>query len=84
MAGGLKDNTPETFGRVYGTGGHSKVVARRLASAQRLKYGSAQAVMKAIACDVDNDTVVFGFGNFVGMGCRLTEYWNAEGVAYGI
>ena len=80
----LENGAAGQFSRLYVTGGHSSVLARRLAIARRLKHGTTEQIMDSIARDVDNDTVVFGFGNFVGMGRQLTEYWNREGTIYGL
>jgi poly-gamma-glutamate synthase PgsB/CapB len=72
------------YDRLYVTGRHASVVARRVPIAQELRHGSPKSVMDTIASEADDDTVVFGFGNFVGMGETLVELWTREGVAYGI
>jgi poly-gamma-glutamate synthase PgsB/CapB len=79
----LGGGTSDPFSTVFVAGGHSSFVARQLASARKLKIDSPENVMSSIASEVDDGTVVFGFGNFVGLGSRLAEYWNTEGVAYG-
>jgi poly-gamma-glutamate synthase PgsB/CapB len=79
----LASRTPAPFNRLYVTGGHAASVSRRLDSAIMLKDNSVESIMETIAGDVADDTVVFGFGNFVGLGGRLAEYWNSAGVSYG-
>ena len=80
----LGNGAPGSFNRLYVTGGHARVVERRLASARVLKDRSAKALMESLVQDLDNDNVVFGFGNIGGMGHQLVEYWNRAGVAYGL
>jgi UDP-N-acetylmuramyl pentapeptide synthase len=80
----LQSDPAERFSRLFVIGGHAPVVARKLGNAKRLKHHSAVVAMNTIANDVADGTVVFGFGNFVGMGEKLVELWIREGVAYGI
>jgi poly-gamma-glutamate synthase PgsB/CapB len=80
----LQSDPSKRFSRLYVIGGHAPVVARKLGNARRLKHDSAVGAMDTIANDVADGTVVFGFGNFVGMGEKLVELWTREGVAYGI
>ncbi len=80
----LGSGTSIPFRRLYVAGGHANALVRRVPIAQKLSHDSPKHIMQAVARNVDDDTVVFGFGNFVGMGSQLTEYWNREGVVYGI
>jgi poly-gamma-glutamate synthase PgsB/CapB len=72
------------FSKLYVTGGHAKPLARKVAIARPLEQRSAKGIIDAIADEVDDDTVIFGFGNFVGMGSELVEIWAREGAAYGV
>ena len=72
------------LGPLYVTGGHAAAFARRLPGTRLLKTKSAKTIMESIAAEVENRAVVFGFGNIVGTGQALVDYWDRKGVAYGI
>jgi poly-gamma-glutamate synthase PgsB/CapB len=80
----IGESASNPFARIYVTGGHSSIVARKLSFARKLEGGPAQIIMNSIADEVDDGTIVFGIGNFIGTGSLLAEYWSTEGVAYGL
>ena len=40
--------------------------------------------MEMIMAENGDDRVLFGFGNIVGMGRQLVDYWDSRGVVHGI
>jgi len=80
----LRDGAAGQFSRLYVTGGHAKVVARRLDSVHVLKGKSPEELMEAVVSEIEDGTVVFGFGNIVGMGRQLVDYWDLTGVVHGV
>jgi poly-gamma-glutamate synthase PgsB/CapB len=72
------------FQRIYLTGNYPSMVRRRLATAVAANADSPAGIMKTILAAITEDTVVFGFGNFAGMGRDLAEHWAAIGVDYGV
>lgn len=80
----LKNEPSLPFSKLYVTGGHANIVARKLAIARQLGRGSASEMVEEIANEVEGDSLIFGFGNFVGIGSQLVEHWNREGEAYGV
>jgi hypothetical protein len=79
----LRSGMSAQFNRLYVTGGHARVVARKLTSARVLRHRSAGRLMEAIVSAAEDGTVLFGFGNFVGMGRQLVDYWDREGSTIG-
>ncbi len=80
----IRSGRPGRFRRVYVAGGHAMAAARSLESAQFVGRRSAERITASIVTEVEDNTVVFGFGNFVGLGQRLTQHWDAAGVVYGV
>jgi len=80
----LGNGMAQDFGRVFVTGGHARVATKKL-QAIRLANGlSAEQMTETVTRDLENGTVVFGFGNIVGTGRQLVEYWRTAGVAHGL
>lgn len=80
----IRSGRPGRFRRLYVTGGHAMAAARSLELAQFLGQKSAERITASIVTEVEDNTVVFGFGNFVGWGHRLTKHWDSAGVAHGV
>jgi poly-gamma-glutamate synthase PgsB/CapB len=80
----LKDGMANQFSRIYVSGGHAKVVARRLDSVIELTSRSPEKLMETIVSENEEGTVIFGFGNIVGMGRQLVDYWDSNGVVHGV
>jgi len=49
-----------------------------------LKKCSPEESIATILSHVEDQTVIFGFGNIVGTGKQLVEYWNKIGEPYGV
>ena len=80
----LQDRSFDCFSRIYVTGTHSKIIKRKLKFAYILKYKPPEKMTDMIVTDLEDQAVIFGFGNLVGMGRRLVDCWNTIGEAYGI
>ena len=72
------------FSRVYVTGGHARVVNRKLAGVHLLRNRPPEKMMESIMAEVEDRAVVFGCGNIVGTGQQLVDYWNRAGAVYGL
>lgn len=81
--GSLQDNAAPQFERLFVVGGHARALARKIKNAGVLSSGDPQEIMLAIGSQVQDRTVVFGFGNIGGIGARLVEHWKQRGEAYG-
>lgn len=80
----LQDRPFDCFSRIYVTGVHSKIMKRKLKFTHILKNGPPEKMTELIVTDLEDQAVIFGFGNLVGMGRRLIDCWNTIGEAYGI
>jgi len=80
----LSRSRPVELDRLYVTGGHARAVVRRTTSATCLTQRTPEALWGTITREVDADTVILGFGNYVGMGEKIAEYWKRVGNVYGI
>jgi poly-gamma-glutamate synthase PgsB/CapB len=80
----LGSSLASEFNRIYATGGHSRVVARKLRTVEHLKGMSAEHMTASIMAEAEEGSAVFGFGNYVGVGSQLAEHWSRVGVAYGL
>ncbi len=80
----LNDGMSARFERIYALGGHATVVKRRVVSSQIISKRSPAEITRLIASEMENDGVLFGFGNIGGDGKKLVEYWRREGTDYGI
>ena len=72
------------FTRLYVLGGHANVVKRKVDTTLAMASKSPDTVTRIIADRMEEDGVIFGFGNIGGSGERLVEYWQREGKEYGI
>ena len=80
----LKSGVADQFSRLYVTGGHASVVARRVRSAQILHGRSPEELMESVVPELNDGAILFGFGNMAGMGRKLVDYWNHTGVVHGV
>ena len=80
----LENGMADRFSRIYVNGGHARVVARRLDSAVVLTGNSTKRLMQRVAAESADGTILFGFGNIMGMGRQLVDYWDSTGVAHGL
>jgi poly-gamma-glutamate synthase PgsB/CapB len=80
----LKGPASAWFSRLYLTGSYPPAIRRRLPSAHFLENPAPEESMRAILSETSEDTIIFGFGNFAGVGKLLAEHWASIGVEYGI
>lgn len=80
----LEDGVASRFSRIYVNGGHARVMARRLDSAVVLTESSPERLMQRVVAENTDDTILFGFGNIMGTGRQLVDYWDSTGVVHGI
>ena len=69
---------------LYVLGGHANVVKRKIDTTRTLASKSPDTTTRMIVEEMEEDGVIFGFGNIGGAGQRLVEYWQREGTEYGI
>jgi len=80
----LSNGMAKKFSRLYVSGGHAKIVSRRLKSVGILSSRAPEQMMETIVGENADETVVFGFGNIVGVGRQLVDYWDSTGVVHGV
>lgn len=80
----LKNGACDCFNRIYVTGAHSKIVKRKLKRVHILKNKQPEKIMATIMAETEDQAVIFGFGNIVGTGRLLVDYWNEIGEEYGL
>ena len=80
----LKNGASQNFKKIFVTGTHSGVVKRRIKSINVIKDRLPDRIMEKIFAEIEDNSVVFGFGNISGNGRMLVEYWNQTGEVYGI
>jgi poly-gamma-glutamate synthase PgsB/CapB len=80
----LKTSEFNLFSKLYVTGAHAEIVKRRLKNVSVIKSKLPEEIMKIIMVDAKGGCLIFGFGNIVGIGLSLVEYWNDVGEEYGI
>lgn len=79
----LRGENALQFRQLFVVGGHARATTRKIKNAKVLRSDDPAAIMSSIGSQVNNRSVVFGFGNIGGIGARLVEYWNQGGEAYG-
>ncbi|MDP2885388.1 MAG: poly-gamma-glutamate synthase PgsB [Ignavibacteria bacterium] len=80
----LQENAPSHFKSLYVVGGHAHVVRRKVKTASVLTLSSPDEITNVIAETMEEDGILFGFGNIGGAGRRLVEHWQRVGEEYGI
>jgi hypothetical protein len=53
-----------------------------LRSVRILKNKPPEAMTKSMLAEIEDQSVIFGFGNIKGTGELLVDYWNKIGAAY--
>lgn len=87
----LKNGGFAHFERVYVTGCHAGIMRRKLGkqSVYVLKHKEPGKIMAEILHNppvgtrIENEWVLFGFGNIRGTGMKIVNYWNKIGEEYG-
>jgi gamma-polyglutamate synthase len=72
------------FGSIYVSGGQATVVKRKVPACRIVPKQTPEQTTNSIASVMENEGVLFGFGNIGGEGQKLVEYWQRTGVEYGI
>lgn len=80
----LKEEASSHFKNLYVVGGHAHVVQRKVKSASILPYSSPDEITNVIAESMEEDGILFGFGNIGGAGRALVEHWQRLGEEYGV
>ncbi len=80
----LNSGVAKEFSQLYVLGGHANVVKRKIDKTLTVASKSPDTVTQTIAEHMEEDEVLFGFGNIRGAGEQLVEYWRREGKEYGI
>jgi len=80
----LKNNKIKEFTKVFVTGSHSKIIKRKAEGIHVIKNRSSEKIMGEIIEKVDDQSVLFGFGNLKGFGRQLIAHWDEVGEEYGI
>ncbi len=80
----LKNGTVHHFTKLFIIGAHTSVVKRKVNSVYIIKDKLPEKIMNGIFAEIEDQAVVFGFGNIGGNGSKLIDYWNQIGEAYGI
>ncbi len=78
----LRRGASEVFSKIYVTGAHAKIFKRKLKTASILKNKLPETMMKTMLANLEDQSVIFGFGNIKGAGELLVDYWNKIGAAY--
>ena len=79
----LRGGSGSQFQQLFVVGGHARAASRRIKNAKVLRSDDPEAMMSSVVSQVNNQSVVFGFGNIGGIGARLVEHWSQRGEAYG-
>jgi gamma-polyglutamate synthase len=72
------------FTRLYVLGGHANVVKRKTDATTLLASKPPDVLTQLISETMEENSVLFGFGNIAGAGEGLIEFWQREGKEYGI
>lgn len=80
----LKKGAINWFNRTYVTGTHARIVKQKLKRINILKNKLPEKIMETIMSEIEDQSVLFGFGNIGGTGNLLISYWNKIGENYGL
>ena len=80
----LNSGMAKEFVQIYVLGGHANVVKRKVDTTRTIASKSPDTMTQMIVEGMEEDGVIFGFGNIGGAGEQLVGYWQREGKEYGI
>ncbi len=80
----LKHRGFDYFRKIYLLGAHAKIVKRKVTWVNVLKNSLPEKMMETILTEIEDQTVILGFGNMGGVGRRLVDYWNRIGEDCGL
>ncbi|MFZ5517991.1 MAG: poly-gamma-glutamate synthase PgsB [Candidatus Zhuqueibacterota bacterium] len=72
------------FKRLYVIGAHAHIFRWNIDGAEILRGKDPRQLTETLISAVDSDSVIFGFGNFKGIGQALVEHWQQNGEDYGL
>ena len=72
------------FSQLFVIGDHIHAVKRSLPHIHAVTKKNPEQIMQTIVKKVEDQSVLFGIGNFGGLGEKLTAYWKETGEAYDI
>lgn len=78
----LKSGAALHFKKVFVTGAHNSVIKRSIKSVDVIKEKLPEKIMETIFAEIEDQSVIFGFGNIGGNGRMLVDYWNQIGEVY--
>ncbi len=70
------------FHPLFLTGSHTQVLHRNIEGSETIRERNPERITRSILTACDAGTLVFGIGNFHGMGKRLVDYWKKNGVKF--
>ncbi len=79
----LRSGMFDCFSRIYVTGPHAGVVARKVRSVRILRSRVPCEMMQAIMMGLEDRSVIVGLGNMKGAGEMLVNLWSTEGEEHG-
>jgi len=80
----LGDGLAGYFKRIYVIGEHANVVRRKVKAVEVMKRVRPEEITNSIASAMEEDGILFGFGNIGGAGQQLVEHWRRVGEEYGL
>ncbi|HEX9974990.1 MAG TPA: poly-gamma-glutamate synthase PgsB [bacterium] len=80
----LKNGAADHFSKIYAIGTHANIIKHKLKKLEVIKSKAAKEIMEKIVSGLDDQAVIFGFGNIGGLGRLVIDYWNNQGEDYGI
>jgi poly-gamma-glutamate synthase PgsB/CapB len=72
------------FDPLYVTGAHAHAMRRHLPELRPLRGTRPEELMSEILADIEDGSVIFGCGNYVGTGQLLADYWERTGRPHGL
>lgn len=72
------------FKRLYFIGAHANVLKRKIKEAVIINEKNPHQICEKLIAENEAGSVIFGFGNFKGIGRALVDYWNQTGEDYGL
>ena len=80
----LQNGMSGYFDKIYVTGGHSAAFKRKINLSEIVREKSPVKITEFLIENVNENSVILGFGNISGIGKCLIEYWKTIGEEYGV
>ncbi|MFC1554617.1 poly-gamma-glutamate synthase PgsB [candidate division KSB1 bacterium] len=80
----LQDGNNSVFKRIFVIGKYADIFKRKLNNVDVIRSGDPAKIMQFLDEKTGTNEIVFGFGNYVGTGKELTDYWKLKGDIYGV